>query len=371
MKGYMVFSAILTSFFSLILLYVFWRASAAPVFKHVSRHVFIGSYIGVLLVFSLGRYLAYSGSDVISIIFEYVGMALLGWVFITFTLLFLVDVLTIFGLLFSKWIPSARIWALSLGLMFSVFALIQAVRSPEVLTHEVAMKGLPKSLNDKVLVAVSDAHLGSLLGQEWFNERIEQINELKPDILVFVGDMFEAHGVMFSELSSLRELKVPLGKWYVEGNHEAFGRAELSRKLLDDAGFRHLKNTSVEVTDGLIIAGVDDLSMALRRSDNKDYLSMALEGRPEGATILLSHSPLQVDKAASFGVELMLSGHTHAGQIWPFGYFVKMVYPIVSGRYEIDGMTAIVSRGVGTWGPRMRLWQRSDILKIVLKSEQG
>jgi predicted MPP superfamily phosphohydrolase len=64
----------------------------------------------------------------------------------------------------------------------------------------------------------------------------------------------------------------------------------------------------------------------------------------------------------------MLSGHTHGGQIWPFGYLVRLSYPHLAGRYEVGGMTLLVSRGAGTWGPRMRLWRPGEILSITLRS---
>ena len=95
---------------------------------------------------------------------------------------------------------------------------------------------------------------------------------------------------------------------------------------------------------------------------------MALANRPPGAAILLSHSPLQAGAAAAAGAGLMLSGHTHDGQIWPFGYLVRLSYPLLGGRYEVDGMPVIVCRGTGTWGPRMRLWRPSEILRITLRS---
>jgi predicted MPP superfamily phosphohydrolase len=64
----------------------------------------------------------------------------------------------------------------------------------------------------------------------------------------------------------------------------------------------------------------------------------------------------------------MVSGHTHNGQIWPFTYAVKAVYPLIEGQYDVDGMTVLVCRGTGTWGPRMRLWQRGAILRITLQA---
>ncbi len=68
-------------------------------------------------------------------------------------------------------------------------------------------------------------------------------------------------------------------------------------------------------------------------------------------------------------VGLMLSDHTHGGQIWPFDYLVRIRYPLLEGRYEVDGMTVIVCRGTGTWGPRMRFWRPSEILSVTLRTK--
>lgn len=68
------------------------------------------------------------------------------------------------------------------------------------------------------------------------------------------------------------------------------------------------------------------------------------------------------------GVGLYLGAHTHDGQIWPFGYFTARDYPLMGGRYDVNGMPAIVCRGTGTWGPRMRLWRPSEILRVTLRS---
>jgi hypothetical protein len=68
------------------------------------------------------------------------------------------------------------------------------------------------------------------------------------------------------------------------------------------------------------------------------------------------------------GVGLMLSGHTHGGQIWPLSIATRMLNPLLAGRYENAGMTVLVSRGTGTWGPRMRLWHPGEIMLVTLRS---
>lgn len=108
--------------------------------------------------------------------------------------------------------------------------------------------------------------------------------------------------------------------------------------------------------------------LPLLKMDKGNLIGQALVGRPSGATVFLSHTPWKADAAASAGAGLMLSGHTHAGQVWPFGYLVRLRYPLLEGRYEVNGMPIIVSRGMGTWGPRMRLWRPNEILRITLRS---
>ena len=139
--------------------------------------------------------------------------------------------------------------------------------------------------------------------------------------------------------------------------------------LFEEANFTLLRNEWTEIKPGLVLAGVDDLTGRGRNTQSGDPISQALVGRLPGATILLSHTPWQVERAAKAGVGLMLSGHTHGGQIWPFDYLVRSRYPLLEGRYEVDGMTVIVCRGTGTWGPRMRLWHPSEILHVTLRGE--
>ena len=87
-------------------------------------------------------------------------------------------------------------------------------------------------------------------------------------------------------------------------------------------------------------------------------------------TVLMNHQPRGFDIAAQHKVDLMLSGHVHNGQIWPFNYLVSLRYSLMGGRYESGGMSVIVNRGTGTWGPRMRLWRPSELLRVRLTVPQ-
>jgi predicted MPP superfamily phosphohydrolase len=222
------------------------------------------------------------------------------------------------------------------------------MRPPVVTNYEVRLPGLSDTMDGTVIVAMSDLHLGSLLGKQWLEGRVKQVQGLHPDLVVLLGDIFEGHGEPRQDrFSILRGLSAPLGVWAVLGNHEFYGGQ--GKEIYED-GIKLLRNRWVEVLPGLVLAGVDDLTAGRRFGQGGDPLPKALAGRPSGVTIFLSHTPWQADRAAREGVSLMLCGHTHAGQIWPFGYLVRFFYPLLQERYEVDGMTAIVSAGAPARG---------------------
>jgi predicted MPP superfamily phosphohydrolase len=254
------------------------------------------------------------------------------------------------------------------ALVLCVIAIIQAHRSPVVTSYDVTIPKLPSERNGTVVVLVSDTHLGSMLDERWALARIAQVQALRPDLIVLGGDIVEDHGAAKRKWGPLLgKLSAPLGVWAVDGNHETFGFGGKDG-VLQDAGIHLLHDRWEEAAPGLIIAGVDDLTTTQRRAGNlTSSLNGALTGRPSnGATIFLSHTPWPPDAAAYPGIGLMLSGHTHNGQIWPFRYVVKAIYPFVAGKYEVNGMALIVCRGTGTWGPRMRLWGRGEIVRVTL-----
>ncbi len=363
-----MFGTILLSAVTLMHIYVFWRVSSIPFIKNnLPKKNLIG--IGILLWtgFVLGRVFGHGEAGILAIMLEMFGMNWMGTLFLIFIPLLAVDLLTGFGLLLSRTVPSLRGLAFLAGGLLSVVAHVQGLRPPVVQNYDVYLSNLPIEMDGKELVAISDLHIGSLLGKKWLEARISQIQEQQPDIIVLLGDILEGHGHSQEEIDPiLRRLSAPMGVWAVSGNHESYGRYDQNRETLNGPGFKTLNNSWVELHPGIVLAGVEDLTSQNRSGKKNDVLSEALTNRPPGTTILLSHSPLEYDKAAKAGVNLMLSGHTHGGQIWPFGYIVQQRYPLLEGRYDIDGMTVIVCRGTGTWGPRMRLWRPGEILRVIL-----
>jgi hypothetical protein len=363
-----MFGTMLLAAWTFLLLYVFWRAATVPaIARRVPRPWLAALAAALWSTFALGRLLGGDNGGRVAALLELVGMHALAVFFILAVPLLAVDIVTGFGLPARRRSVVLRGWALVAGVAMVGIALVQGTRAPAVSTHEVRLAGLPAALDCTVIVALSDFHLGSLLDGEWLAARVAQVEALRPDVVVLLGDLLEGHGAPPSSLvQGLAAFRAPLGVFAVTGNHEYHGGRDDSLRFLAAAGVRVLRDGWVELRPRLALAGVDDLTSRRRRPAAEDPVGAALAGRPPGATVLLSHSPLELERAAAAG--LVLCGHTHAGQIWPFGYLVRLFYPRFAGRYEVGGATVIVGRGTGTWGPRMRLWQRGEILKVVLRS---
>jgi predicted MPP superfamily phosphohydrolase len=349
--------------------YVFSRAASVPILKsHIPHGVLIGLAIFLWTSYILGRNLTHNGLPAIGSIFEHIGAAWIGLLFLLLVCMFAVDVATGFGFFFRTLVPTLQGCALLAGVLLAIIATGQALRAPVVREYEVRMQNLPAESDGMVVVAASDTHVGALLGLPWLQDRIAQVQSLKPDLILLVGDIVEGDEASQRKLlPGLKGFSAPLGVWAVTGNHEYYAGVDHCVAVLDKAGIHVLRDRWTELRPGLLLAGVDDLTTRRRSAKEKDLISPALAGRPPGATILMSHTPWETEEAARAGVGLMLSGHTHNGQIWPFTYLVKLVYPQIYGDYMIGGMTLIVCRGTGTWGPRMRLWNRSELLRITLR----
>ncbi|MBU0481760.1 MAG: metallophosphoesterase [Proteobacteria bacterium] len=363
-----MFGIILVSIISAFHLYAFRRLCSIPGVRRRFPLKLIGAGAFVLWsIFFLGRVYGHGGHSSAASVLEFAGMVWMAALFLITVSFLVIDLITLFGLGFKKQLPVLRSCALMLGFLLTLIALVQGLRAPLVSEHDVRLSGLPERLDGAVMVVLSDMHLGNQIGAGWLSNRVAQVMAEKPDIILLVGDIYEGHdrpepGI----LAAMRELSAPLGVWGVLGNHEFYGGEAVIRALTDESGVTVLRNSFTEIAPGLTLAGVEGKRSDRRPDTSSTVIEKTLQDVPEGALILMSHKPWQVESAAANGVGLMLSGHTHGGQIWPFGYLVKRVFPRIAGAYKIGEMVLIVCRGTGTWGPRMRLWQPGEMLKITL-----
>ena len=296
----------------------------------------------------------------------------LGILFVMALCLLAADVLTGFGFWWRAHAQKVRGAGAVAGVLLAAFAMFQGMRAPVIVDQEVVLKDLPQALDGTVIVAVSDIHLGAQRRSEWLAQRVAQINALQPAAVLMLGDQVEDNPVGEPQLApTLRGLRAPLGVWAVTGNHEFYGDAETTVREFEEGGVRWLRDRQVELAPGLVLAGIEDVGSRMRsEGEYASGLARTLPAATGTATILMSHIPAAqiIDEAQARGVDLMLSGHTHGGQIWPFSYLVEHRFPKYVGAYDIEGMTLYITRGAGSWGPRMRLWQPGEIIKLTLRA---
>lgn len=363
----MLFGLVLTVIVLLMALYVTRRVlTVIPPEPPWRRRGFAAAIIAVSALFIISR-LVGRGYGILSLVLGQAGYGTMILLFHAACCLLLVDFLTGFGFWFGRQVPRLRLAALLTACLLSFTAFVQGHRDPVVESYTVIMPGLPQELDGMVIVALSDLHLGDVLGGKWLARVIDQANAEQPDMVVLLGDIFESHGnPTADELDDFRRLRPRLGVWAVIGNHDS-RHDELYAALAGDSTLQVLDSEWRQIRPGFNLVGVRDENAHRGIGNTPELLAQALRDRPPGATLLLVHSPRLAEHAADAGVELMLCGHTHGGQVWPVNYLAQRFYRYIAGQYKLREMTLIVSRGAGTWGPRMRLWERGEIARIVMR----
>ncbi len=236
----------------------------------------------------------------------------------------------------------------------------------------VALARLPASMAGYKIVQLTDLHIGPTLGGDWLADIVARVNALEPDAVVITGDLVDGSVEELREhVAPLARLSARHGVFFVTGNHEYYSGVDEWLGELGRLGVRVLRNERVTLGDGessFDLAGVDDWSARRRRDGHGPDLARALDGRDASrALVLLAHQPKQILEAAALGVGLQLSGHTHGGQIFPWGYLVKLDQPYVAGLARHGEAQIYVSRGTGYWGPPMRVGSPAEITLIELE----
>ena len=250
----------------------------------------------------------------------------------------------------------------------------RGVGQPVVRRVQVFLPDLPAGLQGLTIAQLSDIHLGAMRRGRWLEQVVRTTNGLAPDIIAITGDLADTTPDMLpGEVASLGQLKARGGVFFVTGNHEYFHDLEGWLAALAGAGIRVLRNERVAVSRQgatLDLAGVDDHDGARIAPGHGPDLARALADRDKDRpVVLLAHQPRIADEAARHGADLVLTGHTHGGQIMPWGTLVRLQQPYVRGLHRHQDKTWIyVSEGTGFWGPPMRLGSTSEITLITLKA---
>jgi len=238
---------------------------------------------------------------------------------------------------------------------------------------EIELPRLPPQLDGFKIAQLTDLHLGPMRDGEWLAEVVAKTNAAKPDLVAITGDLADGTVAQLAgDVEPLRDLQAPHGVFFVTGNHEYF--TDLAGWLghLPKLGLRVLHNERVSIEkDGAAfdLAGVDDQEGGRLADGHGTDVGRAMKDRdPERAVVMLAHQPRTVHEAAQHGVGLLLTGHTHGGQLWPWKYFVYLQQPYISGLHRYQGTLVYVSDGTGFWGPPIRLGSTAEITLVTLRS---
>lgn len=226
---------------------------------------------------------------------------------------------------------------------------------------------LPPAIDGLTIAQISDLHIGPFVSEAKIGSWVARTNRLGADVVCVTGD-FIASGLdgVPAVARALAGLRARRGVFACMGNHDYFGAGEPLVRALEDAGLTVLRNEARAFPDGLCIAGADDTWSS--RAD----VAQAVSRRPEGAfTVLLAHDPQLFPAAASHGVDLTLSGHTHAGQLaLPFFEakvnLARVMHRYTLGLYRSGKSVLYVNPGLGTTGPPVRLGARAEITLFTL-----
>ena len=277
----------------------------------------------------------------------------------------LVDLLRIF----TNWTPQIYgLISLSISIMISLYGIWNStnLKTSQI---DIPIPGLIKGIR---AIHLSDIHIGHFRGKAFLQKIVDQTNKLKPDVVFLTGDLFDGRIRLKEEsIQPLKQIEVPV--FFVEGNHDIYTGVNKIKSLLRKNGIKVLENEVVN-WDNLQIIGLNHMAadhntVNMHASNDGPTIKKVLDNLPiveEEPSILLHHSPDGIQYASDKGVDLYLSGHTHAGQLFPINYISEWLFPYNRGLHSYNGTKIFVSEGAGTFGPPMRVATKSEITIVKL-----
>jgi uncharacterized protein len=251
---------------------------------------------------------------------------------------------------------------LGLALLTAIYGVVNAWWT-RVRRVTVKLPGLPESWRGRTAALVSDWHLGHVRNRGFVRHILRMLTRLQPDVLFITGDLYDGTAADLDRLGDpWAKFSLPLGSYYVTGNHEEFTSSVKYLEAVKRSGIRVLNNEKI-IVDGLQIIGVQ-----FRESLNVEKFRSILRqaALDHGvSSIFLVHTPDHLPIAEEAGISLQLCGHTHRGQFFPFTLLIRRMYgQYAYGLRKFGGLTVYTSSGAGTWGPPFRVGTSPEIVLI-------
>jgi predicted MPP superfamily phosphohydrolase len=263
-------------------------------------------------------------------------------------------------------VASPAVAVVAVGLV--AYGAVEAAR-PAVTRFDVASPELPQKFDGVTVALITDLHAGAVRSASFTEQVVDLVNAEHPDLVVVAGDLVDGDAARYSpEIAPLAGLEAPLGVYATTGNHEMFRDTANWVRAFEAVGLTVLQNSAVPLERGgatVALAGVHDLTGEGRWAP--DYDAALAGSDPAAFTLLAAHQPLQALDVEGRGVDLQLSGHTHGGQMWPVNYLVPLQQPMLEGKAVVGDTTVVTSRGVGAWGPAVRVAAPPEVPIITLR----
>lgn len=378
MSRLVIFLSLYFCIFGLLHLYLLVKTRRAFYFHGVRYFLLAAVLLFLMMAPIQARMLEAQGYWLPSLIMAWIGFLWLGFTFIFVCLALPMDgyhliVRAAQGVTGADWTAMMLSRRQSLGLVVLVTCALMiygAFEAGRIDTQYITLPSskIPPSVKRLRLVQISDLHIGPMTYPGRMAPIIKAIGEAEPDILVSTGDLVDGNALdQASITTALRDIPAPMGKFAVLGNHEYYHGLDASLDFSREAGFTILQDRTISVNSILTIAGVDDAAGQRHNKPQKQSEAELLSGLgTEPFILLLKHRP-QIEAASRTMFDLQLSGHTHAGQIFPFGFLVRLRYSIKQGLTRLaSGSYLYTSRGTGTWGPPIRILAPPEITVIDL-----
>lgn len=262
-----------------------------------------------------------------------------------------------------------------LALAMTAVGFLNARHTAAVVRVDVPIANLPPALEGFSIAQISDIHVGPTIKRRYLERIVDRVNSLNTDVVAITGDLVDGPVQTLGPLvHPLQDLHSTYGSYFVTGNHEYYSGADGWVEKLRALGIQVLMNEHVVLQHGktreeratLVLAGVTDYSAHHFDTRQQSSPERALSGAPDGLKVLLAHQPRSAEAAAAAGFDLQLSGHTHGGQFWPWGYFVRFQQPFTAGLHRLHSLWVYTSRGTGYWGPPKRFGAPSEITQLRL-----
>jgi uncharacterized protein len=376
--NFIIFFSIFILVYGLLNSYVFFRGLHAIPADSPIRNVYMVAFWVVSLSFIAGRFLERLAITPFSTAVVWVGSFwFAAFAYFVLAALF-IDILRLANYVvpFFPAIVTENIARTKSVLVLGVSAVVAIAlvggyfnaKNPRLKTLDIHIPKSADSLKTLNIAVASDIHLGTIIGNGRLNRIVDTINSLHADLVLFPGDIVDedlAPVIKQNLGETLRTIKAKYGVFAVTGNHEYIGGVEQAYKYLMDHGIRVLRDEVVTVNGNIMLIGREDRSISQFGGKKRKPLPEMMANIDRRFPILMmDHQPIGLNEAVDAGVDLQLSGHTHHGQIWPFGWITEAIYEVSWGYKKKNQTHFYVSSGVGTWGPPVRLGNTPEIIHL-------